>query len=64
MKGIIVAREKCGCVASAWLDYEEGDAEAFGKAVAEWMEKGYIVSVEDREYITAEKCLLHQGGTT
>lgn len=61
MKGIVVARLKCGCVASAWFRYdEEVDAADFGKAVAEWLEKGYVVSLEDRETIGAEKCPEHR----
>lgn len=60
MKGIIVAREKCGCVAAAWLSYDTSDAKAFGEAVAEWMESGYVVALEDRETVYAEKCLIHQ----
>ena len=62
MKGIIVARLKCGCAASAWFDYRKEDAKDFGRSVAEWMEKGYTVSLEDRTTISAEKCPLHRLG--
>lgn len=59
MKGIIVARLKCGCVASAWLGYEKSDAVGFNEAIIEWLEEGYIISLEDRETISAEKCAEH-----
>ena len=59
MKGIIVARLKCGCVASAWFDYQEKDTLSFAESVIEWLESGYVISLEDRDTIYAEKCKEH-----
>lgn len=66
MKGIIVAREKCGCVTSAWLDDFPNNLEpiqSFLESIKDWLEKGYIISLEDRKSVYAEKCQLHSGGS-
>lgn len=60
---MLVARLSCGCVASTYFE-DKDNPNAVGAAILEWLRDGYTVRYEERDSISAEKCLTHdkQGG--
>ncbi len=56
---ILVSRERCGCVASALL-LPNPTVDEIKEFAWEELIKDMVVSWEDRETVSAEKCLKHE----